>query len=123
MLEMFRPSSLGVRFVRAKGRNMNTDGPEIPDFCDMCGCDLDACELEYRVRIDVVSGDLRRDPGEDLQADPAGEITRLIEAAASMSEAELMDGVYRRMEFRICPACQKKYIKDPIPRNFSKGQT
>ena len=90
----------------------------VPDFCDMCGCDLSECTLDYAVIIEVVSGDIRKDIGKDIKGDVREEIERLIREAEKKSESELMDGVYRKMRFRICPDCQKKYLENPIPREF-----
>lgn len=96
------------------------NGPVIPDFCDMCGRSLDKCTMDYRVVIEVISGDMRRDIGEDVEGDVRDEIERLIMEAERKSEAELMDSVYRRMRFTICPDCQKQYIRDPLPE-YSGG--
>ena len=94
------------------------DAP-VPDFCDMCGRDLADCDLDYNVRIEVISGRVRRDPGE-FQGDLQAEIARLIAVAARKRDVDLMDEVYRRMEFRICPSCQKQYLREPIPRHFGR---
>jgi hypothetical protein len=93
----------------------------IPDFCDMCGRNLDDCSMDYRVVIEVISGNMRKDLAGLAGDDPRAEIRKIIEDAENKSEAELMDGVYRKMAFTICPACQKKYVNNPIPRNF-KGK-
>lgn len=87
----------------------------------MCGRDLGRCDLDYTVRIEVISGRVRRDLG-DFTGDLKAEIERLIRAATRRHEADLMGEVYRRMEFRICPACQKSYLREPIPRRFSGEQ-
>jgi len=94
------------------------EAPVPPAFCDMCGCDLEKCEVDYRVLIEVVSGDARVDLGSLPEGDVREEIRRLIAEAGKKSEAELMDEVYRRFSFRICPRCQKRYIRDPLPRDF-----
>lgn len=90
----------------------------VPEFCDMCGRDLDMFDLDYRVVVEVISGDMRKDPGEDFCGDTSAEIRKLIESAGKHSDAELMDQVYRKMHFKICPECQKEYLDNPIPRNF-----
>ena len=97
--------------------NSESDIP-IPDFCDICGRDLDECSLDYIVKIEVISGDIRRDLGEDIEGDIKEEIRRLIEKTENKTDAELMDEVYRKMYFRICPECQKEYLKNPLPRKF-----
>jgi hypothetical protein len=88
----------------------------------MCGRPLSDAPLDYTVRIEVISGEFRID--EDLPdgEEAVREMKRCIELAEGKTEAELMDDVYRRMEFRICPRCQKDYIRDPIPRNFGRNR-
>jgi hypothetical protein len=99
---------------------MPAKADSIPDFCDMCGRPLDGFELDYLVRIEVISGDVRAGMDKDLVKDLRAEIERIIRKASAKNEVELMDEVYRRMEFRICPPCQKEYLQHPIPRNFKK---
>lgn len=89
----------------------------------MCGKDLNECEFDYKVKIEVISGEMRRDPGADTSEDLDLEIAKLIEKAGKKNEAELMDEIYRKMEFCICPSCQKKYLKEPIPRNFKNNSS
>jgi hypothetical protein len=84
----------------------------------MCGRDLNESDLDYTVKIEVISGDVRRDLGEDFDGDFDKAVDDLIQKAEQKSEAELMDEVYRKMIFKICPACQKEYLKNPIQRKF-----
>jgi len=94
----------------------------VPDFCDMCGRDLNECMLDYTVVIEVISGDIRKDLGEDMKGDVRSRIEELIREAEKRSEAELMDGVYRKMRFTICPDCQREYIRDPLNISGNNGR-
>ena len=51
-------------------------------------------------------------------------IDRLIEQMKHMSPEELQDQVHRRFEFRICLACQKKLLANPLgkPRDPRHGE-
>jgi hypothetical protein len=38
----------------------------------------------------------------------------VIEQAKQMSSEELQDGVHRHFEFRLCPACQRRFLANPL---------
>lgn len=84
--------------------------------CDGCGKGLliDA-EVRYQVKIEVQAA---YDPLEitsaDLKKDLEGEITDLIEKMYRMDPKKLEGQVYRRFEFDLCPACQEKFLQDPL---------
>ena len=42
-------------------------------------------------------------------------IRQLLESMKDASPRELQDDVYRRFEFRLCPACQRRYLENPLP--------
>ena len=85
-------------------------------FCDRCGEELTEQKLRYVARIQVFAA---YDPLEisfdELQRDYTAEIHALAEQCKEMSEEELMRDVYVAFEFDLCPACQKTYIRDPLP--------
>ena len=89
--------------------------------CDMCGKVLLADEdTRYIVKIEVFAA---YDPLElteqDLERDRAAEMARLLEALEAADPAALEAQVYKSFRFDLCPACQKKYLAQPLPGNPS----
>jgi hypothetical protein len=83
--------------------------------CDVCGIVV-APHEHFIVRIDIFA-----DPSipavttEELnEADYASKLAMLMKQMESMSADELQDGVHRRFEYRLCPACQKRYLANPL---------
>ncbi len=94
--------------------------------CDMCDKVLLADEdTRYIARIEVFAA---YDPMEiapsDLRKDRSDEIARLLEQLREADPRELQDQVYKSFQFDLCPACQKKYLADPLPERpgGQKGQ-
>ena len=92
----------------------------------MDGISCDICDKSLLIDEDVrYVADIRvyaaYDPLEltqaDLARDRTREIQRLIEQIEAMSEERLQDGVYRRFTFDLCPACQRKYLQDPLGKS------
>jgi hypothetical protein len=86
--------------------------------CDMCGKVLLADEnTRYLVRIEVLAA---YDPMEltehDLASDRREEIERLLDQMRHADPQALQDQVYRRMQFDLCPGCQRRYLAGPLPR-------
>ena len=89
----------------------------MPDdtICAMCHA-LVTPGAAYVVRIEVfaeptVEIDRREASPEDLRA----EIEAIIVQLAGRSAAEAQDEVHRRLAFTICPACQRRYLENPLP--------
>ena len=38
----------------------------------------------------------------------------LIKQMSGMSPDELQDGVHRRFEYKLCPACQREFLTNPL---------
>jgi hypothetical protein len=90
--------------------------------CDLCGKPLLAEEdARYIVKIEVYAA---YDPLEiteaDLREDHAEEMKRLIEQMKHLSPEEAEDQVYRKFRFDLCPACQAKYLEDPLLRGVRR---
>jgi hypothetical protein len=51
---------------------------------------------------------------EDFGKDHRGEMEKIAEEMAGMSEREAMDGVHRRMVFFLCRECYKGWIEEPV---------
>jgi hypothetical protein len=83
--------------------------------CDLCDM-LVPPHAHYVVRIDVFADpsmpELSREELEEMDFDQT--FRRLIEQMKHMSPQELQDQVHRRFEYKICPSCQRRYIKDPL---------
>ena len=84
--------------------------------CRACGRNV-ATEASYVVRIDVFA-DPSMPPisSDDLQGEAgAGEtVDDLIAQLSTMSDEELQDQVHRRFEYRVCGACQKLVLANPL---------
>ena len=84
--------------------------------CDRCNATLllDS-DVRYLVRIDVYAAydplEVTRD---DLERDFESEMRALIASMEERDPDELQDEVHRRFEFDLCPACQKRFLADPL---------
>ena len=88
------------------------------DFCcDMCGKPLLVdSDVRYVARIEVFAA---YDPMEltvdDLKVDHRDEIRDLVKRLADRDPQQSQDEVYRKFTFDLCPACQREYLKHPLP--------
>ena len=83
--------------------------------CDLCGRDVDV-HASYVVRMDVFA-----DPSvppmttEEIQSADFGQaLDDLVEQMQGMTADDLQDTVHRRFEFRLCPACQRRFLANPL---------
>jgi hypothetical protein len=51
---------------------------------------------------------------EDLEKDIEGEMARLLEVLKEKDPRELEDEVHREFQFDLCPACWRRYLRDPV---------
>ena len=96
--------------------------------CDRCKREIDPdLELRYVVRLEVQA---MMEPCEvDVQddRDHLVEIQEILERMDDLNDDNIGDDVYQRRRFDLCPACYRKYIKNPLGReaapqlNFSKN--
>jgi hypothetical protein len=86
-----------------------------PVTCDLCGRPVPT-HASYVVRIDVYADpSLPEMTGEELAAiDFDAALTQVIDEAKGMTADDLQDGVHRRFEHRLCPACHKAYLANPL---------
>jgi len=69
----------------------------------------------YVVRIDVFADpELPAVTAAELAAANDGEMQKLLEQMKHMTAEELQDQVFRRVEFRICPACHAPFLANPL---------
>ena len=80
----------------------------------------------YIVRMDVFAEPSMPSVSSDEldEMDLEHTIDRLIDQMKHMSPDELQDQVHRRFEFRVCLACQKKLLANPLgkPRDARHGE-
>jgi hypothetical protein len=89
-----------------------------PLTCEICHREL-ATTGHYIVRIDVFA-DPAMPPAtrDELNAiDFDAEIDNLLDEMKDMTPDELQDQVHRRFEFRICPRCQRQFLRDPLGKS------
>jgi hypothetical protein len=85
-------------------------------ICHRCGVLLAPGEGSfYVVRIEAFADPTPPDidPTESL-ADLSAEWERLLDQMRDMSEQELMDQVYRRVNLQLCTGCYRQRIEDPV---------
>ena len=87
------------------------------DVCELCGKDLVPAG-HYVVRIDVFADPaLPATSEKELKAiDFDAAIDELLDEMKDMTADELQDQVHRRFEYRICPRCQRRFLRDPLGR-------
>jgi hypothetical protein len=86
--------------------------------CDLCGRELAESEgVRYEVRIEVKAA---YDPldltDKDLEKDHRAEIAEILRRLEGISEEEAQDQVYRAFDFDLCPPCQRRYLREPLPK-------
>ncbi len=87
--------------------------------CDLCGKDLTATgEPRYVVKIEASAG---FDPNEitdaDLDADHMELVSELLQRDENLSSEELATPVRKDFRFDLCPACHRRFLKDPLGKN------
>ena len=84
-------------------------------LCDLCERPTDVY-ASFVVRIDVfaepsippLSTEELSEKGFDQTMDD------LLAEMAHLSADDLQDGVHRRFEYRLCPACQRRFLANPL---------
>jgi hypothetical protein len=83
--------------------------------CELCERSLPT-HASYVVRMDVFA-----DPSvpplnaEELKnADFDETLEKLMDEMKGMTADDLQDGVHRRFEFRLCPACHRRFLANPM---------
>ncbi|NQT89435.1 hypothetical protein HQ560_21885 [bacterium] len=85
--------------------------------CDICGKTLLTDEsVRYQARIQVFAAyDPLEITADDLARDARAEIRALLDTLAGMDPQEVEDSVYKDMYFDLCMACQREYLRRPLP--------
>ena len=80
----------------------------------------------YLVRIEVLADPSLPDMSTDdiEEADFDSTFSALMQQMKHMTAEDLSDQVYKRFEFKICHACQRKFLANPLgmPRRASPGE-
>lgn len=83
--------------------------------CDLCGTILSP-NGHYIVRIDVFADpSMPSATADELEErDFQAELAALLEEMKGLSADDLQDQVHRRFEFKLCRACQIKFLVNPL---------
>jgi hypothetical protein len=91
--------------------------------CDLCGKRMRANDdRRYVVRVEVYAA---HDPDEitddDLDQDHMDALSEMLDESES-SEATADDGLpcYKKMNFDLCPDCQKRFLRDPLGKEAAQ---
>ena len=91
--------------------------------CDGCGRELPVGSLRYHVKIDVRAAYDKLEVGlAELVRDHRQEMLRLIERLEGKSSKELEETIYKHVEFDLCPACQRAYLRAPLRFHPEEGE-
>jgi hypothetical protein len=93
--------------------------------CDVCGKNLLIDEdVRYEVKIEVKAAyDPMELTDEDLKKDYRKEIAELLRRMKTMDPQALEDQVYKLFHFDMCPACQLRYLRNPLGTRPPGGST
>jgi len=93
--------------------------------CDLCDRMIPP-HAHYIVRIDVFADpEMPAATSEEMEeADYQAAMKELVEQMKNMSADELQDQVHRRFEFKLCRACQMRFLVNPLgkPRTQRLGK-
>ena len=91
-------------------------------LCDRCGQLIEDRALRYIAKIQVYAAyDPLNIDFEDMTRDHTNEIKEILKRCEDLTEEELMQDVYVDFQFDLCRACQRSYIKDPLPAADGAG--
>jgi len=93
--------------------------------CDICNS-IVAPHAHYIVRMDIFADpsvpEMSTEELEEMDSDET--FAKLIEQMKAMTADDLQDQVHRRFEYKLCPACQRRFLANPLglPRTSSSGE-
>ena len=83
--------------------------------CDGCGAALPRKALRYQVTIDVRAAyDTLEVSLWELVRDHRQEMAELVARMNETETKELEEQVYKKMVLDLCPACQKRFVRNPL---------
>lgn len=93
--------------------------------CDICNA-LIPPHAHYVVRIEVFADPSIPEMGTEALAEMDAETTlqELLDQMKGLSADDLQDQVHRRFDYRLCGACQKRFLANPLglPRAIRPGE-
>ena len=99
--------------------------PPLRVLCDLCDRPVPP-HRHYIVRIDVFADpEMPAVTSEEMEeADYQSAMKELLEQMKGMTADELQDQVHRRFEFKLCRACQMRFLVNPLgkPRRTRAGE-
>ena len=88
----------------------------IKTFCDACGREIRRDTIHYELKIEVKAAYNTLEINlADLLKDHTEEIEALINEMEHADPRTLQDDVYKTFHFHLCRACQRSYLKTPLP--------
>ena len=89
--------------------------------CDLCGKDLTAAgDSRFVVKIEAYAGfDPTLISGTDLDDDPMEVVSQLLQHDEGLSAEEIDAQTRKGFRFDLCPRCHKKFLRDPLGREFA----
>lgn len=86
--------------------------------CDLCGKDLHPeIDRRYVVKIEVYAA---HDPcqltEDDLDEDHMEAISEVLRDEEVLADPDEEQPAHKNLRFDLCPACQKKFLRDPLNR-------
>lgn len=87
--------------------------------CDICGKDLPEGAARHVVKMEAFAAtDPARLTDDDLSADHVEEMAQLLsELEDGERDAPELPPACQKMRFDLCPACYRKFLKDPLGRD------
>ncbi len=96
-------------------------GKMIHYSCDCCKRELDPQDLRYVVKMEVFAA---FDPAAldetDEDRDHLQEIQEILQRAEDSTEDPISSDVYEQLRFDLCTECHKRFLKNPLAREFPK---
>ncbi len=91
--------------------------------CDLCKRLIDAeDDLRYVVKMEVYAAldpAVESDPGSD-DHDHLQEMQDILQRMDETGSDSVGEDVYQQLRFDLCPECRKKFVKNPLGREFAK---
>ena len=87
--------------------------------CDHCGRPLEEGETHFVVRIEVFAPAPDSLTAADLDEDHMEAVGEALEQSEQV-EAEDLAPATQRLRYDLCPACRKRYLRDPLAKEAGK---
>ena len=88
-------------------------------LCDHCKRELAPGDLRYVVRVEVSQAFEPTAEEPEDERDYLQEVHEMLETVDDVSDVDGADDIYRQMRFDLCPACHRKFLKNPLGQRVS----